>query len=303
MRSNLRPAILAAALPLLAHCASSGSTTPPAPLAVTARPNIPFAPVDGKGYAGKPDLARVERLYPLTPEQRAALTPESLATLSQEELDQLYARLTAGPIPDGPHQGTVIFGAGGGLPRLKEILGGGVKGFLADRVVKDVDQLAEALWKGKVFYRDKMELRNQITNRQKLARLFKADLSKMRTATIDGREVGLLFPAKLYCGQSLLDSRRESVIIDYFFGDELDGYLPEIDELAGRNGLQIRDEIRMVRPGFYLGRAYLGKIFLLNFTLYKKDVAESGKAEFASTGKIHEDCRPGAQQVASTAGH
>ena len=291
MRYDLtRLAILAAALPLLAHCASSGPTTTSP--AVTAKPNIPFAAVDGKGYAGKPDLARVERMYPLTPEQRAALTPESLATLSQEELDQLYARLTAGPIPDGAHQGTVIIGAGGGLRRLKEILGGGVKGFLADHMVNDIQEAAEALWKGKVFYRDEMVLRNQITNRQKLARLFKADLSKMKTATIEGREVGLLFPAKLYCGQSLLDSRRESVIIDYFFGDEIDGYLPEIDELAGRNGLQIRDEIRMVRPGFYLGRAYVGKIFLLNFPLYNPNAA----------GKTGEDCRPGAQQVAQTAG-
>ena len=41
--------------------------------------------------------------------------------------------------------------------------------------------------------------------------------------SVDGKEAWLLFPAKLYCGQSLLDSRRESVIIDYFFSDELPG--------------------------------------------------------------------------------
>ena len=29
----------------------------------------------------------------------------------------------------------------------------------------------------------------------------------------------------------------------------------------------------MVRPGFYLGRAYAGKAFLLNFVLYNKDIA------------------------------
>lgn len=266
------------ALPLLAACATA---PPPAP-----RPQA--------GYASKPDFAKVEHDHPLTAAERAALTPASLAKLSQEELDQIYARLTAGPIPDGPHQGTVIFASGGGLRRLREILGG-VRGFLADRAVNDLEGLAEGLWKGKVFYRDRMELRNQITNRKKLARLFKADLSKMRTATIDGREVGLLFPAKLYCGQSLLDSRRESVIIDYFFGDEIDGYLDEIDPIAGRNGLQLRDEIRMVRPGFYLGRAYVAKIFLLNFTLYNPEAA-------ARAAKTREDCRPGSQQVARTSG-
>src|SRR5689334_1762546 len=266
-------------LPLLAACASTGPWPPTQP---------PKQPT----YAAKPDFAKVEHDDPLTPAERAALTPESLAQLSQEELDQIYARITAGPIPDGPHQGTVIIASGSGLRRLKEILGG-AKGFLADRAVSDIDTLAESLWKGKVFYRDKMELRNQITNEKKLARLFKADLSKMRRETIDGRQVGLLFPAKLYCGQSLLDSRRESVIIDYFFGDEIDDYLPEIDEIAGRNGLQIRDEIRMVRPGFYLGRAYVGKIFLLSFTLYNPTVAESGSTE------AREDCRPGSAQVAS----
>jgi len=268
-----RHAIALLALPLLAACATAPPPTP--------------AQRAQASYAAKPDFAKVEHDHPLTPAERAAFTPESLVKLSQEDLDQLYARLTAGPIPDGPFQGTVIFASGGGLRRVREILGG-VKGFLADRAVDDLEELAEGLWKGKVFYRDKMELRNQITNRKKLARLFKADLSKMRTATIDGREVGLLFPAKLYCGQSLLDSRRESVIIDYFFSDEIDGYLDEIDQIGGRNGLQIRDEIRMVRPGFYLGRAYVGKIFLLNFTLYNPNATEPRG----------EDCRPGSQQVA-----
>ena len=36
----------------------------------------------------------------------------------------------------------------------------------------------------------------------------------------------------------------------------LPGYQEHPDALAGRNGLRIRDEIRMIRPGFYLGRAY-----------------------------------------------
>ena len=91
---------------------------------------------------------------------------------------------------------------------------------------------------------------------------------------MDGKDAWLLFPAKLYCGQSLLDGRRESVIIDYAFTDDLPGYREMPDVLAGREGLEIRDEIRMVRPGFYLGRAYIKKVFALNFTLYNKAVAE-----------------------------
>lgn len=273
-----------AVLPLLAGCKSTA-----------VKPDIPFATY-GSNYASKPDFARVERNHPLTPAHRAALTPQGLARLSREELDQLYARLTAGPIPDGAYQGTAIYADGGGLRRLREILGG-AKGFVADLGVDKLERFTKTLWKGKVFYRDKRELRNQITHRRAVSRLLGADLSKMRTETINGRKVGLLFPAKLYCGQSLLDSRRESVIIDYYFTDEIEGYLPEIDYLGGRNGLQIRDEIRMIRPGFYLGRAYLGKIFLLDFTLYNKDVAER-----SSPDSSREDCRPGAQQVAQTAG-
>lgn len=278
---HVRTLLALAVLPLLAGCGSTAT-----------KPDIPFAPY-GQGYASKPDFARVERNHPLTAAHRASLTPQGLARLSQEELDQLYARLSAGPIPDGAYQGTVIFADGGGLRRLKEILGG-VKGFAADLGVDKLERFAATLWKGKVFYRDQRVLRNQITHRRAMARLLDADLSRMRTETINGRKVGLLFPAKLYCGQSLLDSRKESVIIDYAFTDEIEGYLPEIDYLGGRNGLRIRDEIRMIRPGFYLGRAYLGKIFLLDFTLYNENVA-------ANAGQVQEDCRPGAQQVARTA--
>ena len=54
-----------------------------------------------------------------------------------------------------------------------------------------------------------------------------------RSITVNGRDTFLLFPAKLYCGQSLLDGRRESVIIDYAFTDELPG-LPRESRRAWR---------------------------------------------------------------------
>ena len=39
---------------------------------------------------------------------------------------------------------------------------------------------------------------------------------------------------------------------------EIDGYRPVPDRLAGPEGLNICDEIRIVRRGFYLGRSYFG---------------------------------------------
>jgi hypothetical protein len=94
----------------------------------------------------------------------------------------------------------------------------------------------------------------------------------------------------------MLDSRRESIVIDYFFSDEIPGYQENPDYLAGRRGLRVRDEIRMVRPGFYLGRAYLDKIFLLNFTLYNEAIAARGGEAFVKGGRVHEDCWTGTQQ-------
>ena len=68
------------------------------------------------------------------------------------------------------------------------------------------------------------------------------------------------------------------------FTDEIAGYHEIPDKLAGREGLLIRDEIRMVRPGFYLGRAYMGESFLLNFTVYNDAAAKAGKEGGAYSG-------------------
>ena len=137
-----------------------------------------------------------------------------------------------------------------------------------------LETVGEHLWRGKVFFRDERVLRNRIDDigLLKTAGLVQGEPKKMK---VGDQETWLLFPAKLYCGQSLMDSRRESVIIDYFFTDEIAGYQEMPDFVAGRRGLKVRDEIRMVRPGFYLGRAYLDRAFGLNFTLYNKAVAET----------------------------
>jgi hypothetical protein len=127
-----------------------------------------------------------------------------------------------------------------------------------------------------------------------LAPLTGGNTEGIQRITVDGRDQFLLFPAKLYCGQSLLDGRRESLIIDYAFTDELPGYRAQPDALGGRSGLRIRDEIRMVRPGFYLGRAYMNRIFGLNFTLHHAATEAAGRADFRA-GRVAEDCWTGTQ--------
>jgi len=249
----------------------------------------------GADYASKPDFAQVEYKYPLAPADLERLTPQNIASYSQEQVDQIYARLSAGPIPDGPFDGGLFLPKNSqGDRRVAEIVGG-VPGLAVELKTQKIETLGAHLWRGKVFYREQRLLRNRIEDLQALKPIIDGDLGAIPKIDVDSEKQWLMFPARLYCGQSLLDSRRESIIIDYAFTDELPGYRERPDYLAGRNGFQIRDEIRMVRPGFYLGRAYAGKAFLLNFTLYNKDVARRDGDAFVKTGKVAEDCWGGTQ--------
>ena len=256
------------------------------------KPDIAFASY-GDDYASKPDFAQVEYEYPIPLKELVKVTPRYLAGLNQEELDQLYARLGSGPMPDGPFDGEIVFPRGSsGKLRAAEIVGG-LKGLGVNFKGKMLETAGEVLWKGKVFYRDQKVLRNRIEDLAVLRMVIgSGDIPKI---DVDGRDAWLLFPAKLYCGQSLIDSRRESIIIDYAFTDELHGYREKPDFLAGRRGLKVRDEIRMVRPGLYLGRAYMDHAFILNFALYSKDLDKAGRVEF-ETGQIKDDCWSGTQK-------
>jgi hypothetical protein len=285
----------------------------------TERPQITFAPLTDDSVSDpdnpiklfRVDFARLEHDYPLSRADLAKLTPANLKTLDQEEVDQIYGHLTAGPIPDGFHQGDLFFarsktpgGANNPRTRLADIIGG-LGGAIADEKVVDLEDLGRKIWLGKRFYRDERVLRNVIEDHALLRPLI-ADPSKTMTIEVPRKgwlsrflpatQAWLLFPAKLYCGQSLLDGRRESVIIDYAYTDEIAGYMAKPDDLAGRGGLRIRDEIRMIRPGFYLGRAYANRMFLLNFTLYDPKAAEDGLKSFTEgTDSVQEDCWPGEQ--------
>jgi len=247
-------------------------------------------------FASEPlDFARLEHEYPLTATELASLTPARLRQYSQEQTDQIYGRLTAGPIPDGAYDGDLFFPRGtDSETRLGEILGGRLKSRLANLGVRKTERLGRILWKGKVFYRRERLLRNRIEDLAILSALTGGSTEGIEKISVNGRDAFLLFPARLYCGQSLLDGRRESIIIDYAFSDELPGYREHPDALGGRSGLRIRDEIRMVRPGFYLGRAYLNRIFGLNFTLYNESAAAAGEADFRA-GRTPQDCWTGTQ--------
>ena len=98
--------------------------------------------------------------------------------------------------------------------------------------MKTLDAIGEVLWKGKVFYRDQRVLRNRIEDLALLKPLIEGELD-LPKIKVNGKDAWLLFPAKLYCGQSLLDGRRESIIIDYAFTDEVQGYRERPDFLAG----------------------------------------------------------------------
>ncbi len=255
-------------------------------------PDIAYAPY-GDGYASKPDLAQVEYEHPIPLQELAKVTPKYLAELQQEQLDQLYARLSSGPMPDGAFDGEIVFTRGGsGKLRAAEIIGGLV-GLGVNFKGKLLETAGEALWKGKVFYRDEKILRNRIEDLAVLRPIIGA--GEIPKIDVDGKDAWLLFPAKLYCGQSLIDSRRESIIIDYAFTDEIKGYRENPDFLAGRRGLKVRDEIRMVRPGLYLGRAYMDHAFVLNFVLYSKALDKAGRAEFEA-GKVGDECWSGTQK-------
>jgi hypothetical protein len=247
-------------------------------------PDVAFAEATENGLPV--DFARIESTMPLTAEDLQRITPRNIQALSQEQVDQIYARLDAGPIPDGPFDGDLFFPRGVDSSRFAEVVGGGVdgglKGMAANLNVAKLEFLGARLWRGKVFDSETRILRNRITNLNSLDLLLDAtEEQQLEELYDDDLGQALLFPAKLYCGQSLLDGRRESIIIDYAYTDDLPGYLEKLDHLVGREGLRIRDEIRMVRPGFYLGRAYMDRVFVLNFTLYNETIAEGAAGDSA----------------------
>jgi hypothetical protein len=234
-------------------------------------PTIPFGPTGSEAL----DFETLEAQFPFGTDHLQSLDQDNIESFNQEQIDQIYARLPSGPIPDGPYHGSFFFAEGGNFRSIADVIGG-LRERGIDLGFDLLTRVGEMLWQGKVFYRDAGVLRNIIDKERIVGVLFGVKLEDMRVEEVFGDEVALLFPAKLYVGDSQLDPRRPSVIIDYAETAQIEGYIEKIDRLGGKDGLMIRDEIRMVRPGFYLGRAYFGTLFGLNFTLFNGDVAQSG---------------------------
>lgn len=260
--------------------------------------------VGPEDHASKVDFAQLEHDCPLSRADRDEMTfnPNNLKAGTQEQVDQIYARLTAGSLPQGDFRIEVWFPKGrSGNTRISEIAGGGMRGLPAKLLPAKLEFFGNNVWKGKVFDQKNGVVRTMLPASAILpAGLKLAGLTELATSiaeippsSVNGRRARVSFPAKVYCGQSLLDGRRESIIIDYAFSGEIDGYRKEVDWLTGPQGLQLRDEIRMVRPGFYLGRAYMGRVFVLNFILYREETV--GKA----AERFDEDCWVGSQRIAA----
>lgn len=73
-------------------------------------------------------------------------------------------------------------------------------------------------------------------------------------------------------------SPHQAIVLDYSQAEGIEGYREIPDRLAGRERLNIRDEIRLVRRDFYPGRVYFGDRFALNFTLLNPAAVSAGEA-------------------------
>ena len=190
--------------------------------------------------------------FVLPPFKRIKDVAKNLRAMNQDELEILYSCLTPGEaLPHGKHQGAVIYPKGGGQEHFVGLMR--KLGFPIDTEM--LEHLAQTLWKGKVFYTKAFPAEEMAEGGNPVPMLRNSILGLVE-----------LFPARVYVGMGIMDA-GDSVIIDYAFSEDFASYHPKIDFLASRKGLLVRDEIRQIVPGFYLGRAYLDGVFALNFVL------------------------------------
>jgi hypothetical protein len=248
----------------------------------TASPPIRFAPPGT-------DVAKLRAEFALTDFERRALSPETMRTLTQEQVDQIYTRLNTGPIPDGPFRGDLFFPRDrDGRARVRDLSDPGPN-VLGPVAAMPAEDLGRMFWRGKVFFRSESIVRNRIEDLAILRPVI-TEADTVPKLTFDGQTTWLLFPARLSCGDSRFDPTRRSIVVDYAETEKIEGYRRVPDAIAGPQGLRIRDEVRVVRPGFYLGRAYFGPRFGLNFTLFDPTVAAAAGATAGPMQNVQQDC-------------
>lgn len=142
---------------------------------------------------------------------RAMWSVQQLLEMSQDQLDEVFRSSPAGAIPTGEAKGTVLVAHGAELSEV---------------AAKLIHYVA---WQGKVFDREKGELRNEVTPFGVSA--VRATVAK-GVSWFDGREC------------IILDYSRTSLIAHW-----------------------IRDEIREIAPGRYLGLVFWDRTRVLNFVL------------------------------------
>ena len=143
-----------------------------------------------------------------------AMDVHKLFEMSQEQLDDLFRKSPAGPIPEGKTEGTAIVAPGT---------------VFSPTIAAAINLFA---WQGKTFDSAHGVLRNRIS------------------------AFGLnAIVAEVYKGPSWLD-QKECIVIDY--------------SKTSTVAQWIRDEIREIEPGTYLGEVYWEKKRLLHFALQFK---------------------------------
>lgn len=147
----------------------------------------------------------------------------TLFQMTQEQLDELFTKSEAGPIPDGPAKGTAII-----APHTR----------FTDEIASAVHLF---VWQGKNFDAKEGVLKNRISM------------------------LGLnAIVAQVYKGPSWLDG-KECIILDY--------------SKTSIVAQWIRDEIRQIGPGMYLGKVYGGRTRLIDFALEFPSTAGAGGAQ------------------------
>lgn len=238
----------------------------------------------------KADFAEVERLAPLNLETLKDIRPNDLRALSMEQFNQLYARLSSGPMPLGDYRGYVmqkppIYNA---IKKrvLKQVMLFSQVATLAKQVCQKEaeDCLFEFIWKGKRFWpkdeQDQIMSKTLVnpasagfknTRVPDFLRFNFLDKALDFTEGVIDKTSLTFFPMHTYCGISQVDTRRESIIADAGFGDDfgLPSYVGLRDEVVTRKGLSITEEYRQLRPGLYIGKVYTNKLFLFNVVLEK----------------------------------